>query len=183
MNSPNPNLPLLSASCPLPILHTSLSPHAPSRFTFADGTSIEHLKRRWLCRGAVITQLWRFLGCSGSDSWPYAPIRPFNLELIDAYRFVFVHGPAGTGKSQIIQDFCSHFKCPTAYVDCVGTNSIRCVFESVLNQLARHVPCEANSYTNYCRCDDMSAFLHYLKKLLVLSLSPVFELMMWSLIP
>jgi Cdc6-like AAA superfamily ATPase len=92
-----------------------------------------------------------------------------SVSLIDVFSFLYVYGPAGTGKSHIIQDYCAHIKCLTARVDCVGTSTIRCVFESLLNQLARHVPCEANSYTNYCRCDDMSAFVHHLKKLLVCS--------------
>jgi Cdc6-like AAA superfamily ATPase len=96
---------------------------------------------------------------------------------IYAFSFLFVSGPSGTGKTQIIQDYCSHLKCQTSYVDCVGTNTIRGVFESVLNQLARHVPCDANSYSNYCRCDDMSAFVHYLKKLLVRSLASSVEVM------
>lgn len=51
----------------------------------------------------------------------------------------------------------------------VGTSTSRCVFEALLNHLVRHVPCQANSDTNYCRCDDMSAFVHHLKKLLVRS--------------
>ena len=50
-----------------PMLHTAL---APSRLTFADGTTLDQLKKRWLCRGEVVTQLWKFLGCSGRDSWP-----------------------------------------------------------------------------------------------------------------
>lgn len=156
---------------------------APSRLTFADGTSLDELKRRWLCRGEVVSQLWKFLGCSGRDSWPYVHVLSFNLALRHTFRFLFVYGPASTGKSQVVQDFCAHFKCPTAYIDCVGVNTIRCVFESILNQLARHVPCEANSYTNYCRCDDMSAFVHHLKKLIVLSLPPVYLLMKCSLTP
>jgi Cdc6-like AAA superfamily ATPase len=91
----------------------------------------------------------------------------FSNEPIHGSRFLFVHGPAGTGKSRIVQDYCARFKCRTAYIDCVGTNSVRCVFESILNQLAHHVPCDANSYTNFCRCDDMSAFVQLVKQQLV----------------
>ena len=145
-----------------------------SMFTFTDGTTLEQLKNRWLCRAEVVTLLWRFLGCRGDDSWPYASIVIWRVthihKLTLAFRFLFLHGPSGTGKSHIIQDYCSHINCPTAFVDCVGTSTTRCVFESVLNQFARHIPCEANSYTNFCRCDDMSAFVHHLKKLLVRSL-------------
>ena len=91
------------------------------------------------------------------------------VSLIHDFSFLYIYGPAGTGKSHIIQDYCAHIQCPTARVDCVGTSTSRCVFEALLNQLVQHVPCEANSYTNYCRCDDMSAFVHHLKKLLVRS--------------
>ncbi len=56
--------------CPLPILSNSSNQSAPSRFMFTDGTTLEQLKNRWLCRGEVVTLLWRFLGSRGGDSWP-----------------------------------------------------------------------------------------------------------------
>ena len=69
MTSPDSLVPLLTAtSRSLPRI--SISRHAPSRFSFADGTILEQLQNRWLCRSEVITCLWKCLGCSGRDSWP-----------------------------------------------------------------------------------------------------------------
>lgn len=55
-----------------PSMNSSTSRASLSRFAFADGTTLEQFKKRWLCRAEVVTLLWRFLGGSGRDSWPYA---------------------------------------------------------------------------------------------------------------
>jgi hypothetical protein len=53
---------------------------------------------------------------------------------------------------------------PHAYVNCIESSTPRLVFETVLNQLHRHVPTVSNAFEPYCKCSDLSSFIHLLSE-------------------
>ena len=95
---------------------------------------------------------------------------------------LFLHGPPGVGKTSLLKDVFSSLKPRHALVrplavhtfsstssnpcrsgpqiNCIECSTPRQIFERVINALHSHVPCRANRYENYCRCDDFPEFLH-----------------------
>lgn len=78
---------------------------------------------------------------------------------------LLLHGPSGSGKTLVLRDVLEQLKVPTAHIDCVISPGERSIYESALNQLASHIPCAGNNYTNWSHCDTLAVFVAGLRQL------------------
>ena len=72
---------------------------------------------------------------------------------------LFVYGPTGGGKSGVLSDVLASLDVPRAIVDCVACATPRALYETCLNQLHEHQPCEANHYSSWCVCENPAQFV------------------------
>ena len=72
---------------------------------------------------------------------------------------LFVYGPTGGGKSGVLSDVLASLDVPRAIVDCVACATPRALYETCLNQLHDHRPCEANNYSSWCSCENPAQFV------------------------
>ena len=66
---------------------------------------------------------------------------------------------AGGGKSGVLSDVLASLDVPRAIVDCVACATPRALYETCLNQLHDHRPCEANNYSSWCSCENPAQFV------------------------
>ena len=72
---------------------------------------------------------------------------------------LFVYGPTGGGKSGVLSHVLAALDVPRAIVDCVACATPRALYETCLNQLHDHRPCEANNYSSWCSCENPAQFV------------------------
>ncbi|MCO5605838.1 hypothetical protein L7F22_060022 [Adiantum nelumboides] len=72
---------------------------------------------------------------------------------------LFVYGGASTGKTSILLEIFRQMKRPFAYTSCRSSHTPRILFESILNQLHRHVRSPSNKFSSLKKCDKFSDFV------------------------
>ncbi|XP_064454882.1 origin recognition complex subunit 5-like [Ornithodoros turicata] len=80
-----------------------------------------------------------------------------------ACQSLYVYGCSSTGKTCLVQKILQKLQVKHAYVNVVATYTARMLFETIINQLACHVPSVENDFSNYASCENTQEFLRHLK--------------------
>lgn len=72
---------------------------------------------------------------------------------------LFIQGDSATGKSLIVKSCLDVGKFCYALVNCGEGYSLKLLFESILNQIAKHKLTEENSFQPYAKCNNFLEFV------------------------
>ncbi|KAK6619977.1 hypothetical protein RUM44_006377 [Polyplax serrata] len=112
----------------------------PSNFA----ENLEKLKSKIRCRDEEISYVHRLLGQVPTSEPPPT---------------LFIQGDSATGKSLIVKSCLDVGKFCYALVNCGEGYSLKLLFESILNQIAKHKLTEENSFQPYAKCNNFLEFV------------------------
>ena len=130
-----------------------------------EDTRLTDLCAQWPGRQAECTRLFDLLEeARRARAPPRRPLRQANptrglCAQPERSMPLFVYGPTGGGKSGVLSDVLASLDVPRAIVDCVACATPRALYETCLNQLHDHRPCEANNYSSWCSCENPAQFV------------------------
>lgn len=110
---------------------------------------IAKLSKMYPCREEYFTELYRL----------------FNNDLERYPPSLYIHGPAGIGKTTLLKHFLNTADIRYAFIDGIAYYTPRMLFEEIINAFVGHKISSANNFENYAKCDNMEDFIEQLNSL------------------